>query len=102
MNDSLGKSAFSFWSTFNLDKIPQMQLNPKPKYINLSVVPIFHVFTKKNISFFFQGGVILVSHDERLINAICNELWVCSKGKVYRMEGGLKEYRELVEKEMII
>ena len=44
----------------------------------------------------------MVSHDERLINAICNELWVCSKGKVYRMEGGLKEYRELVEKEMII
>ena len=51
---------------------------------------------------FFQGGVILVSHDERLISAICNELWVCSKGKVYRMEGGLEEYRELVEKEMVI
>lgn len=50
----------------------------------------------------FKGGVILVSHDERLISAICNELWVCSKGKVYRMEGGLQEYRELVEKEMVI
>jgi len=50
----------------------------------------------------YKGGVILVSHDERLIKAICNELWVCSKGKVYRMEGGLQEYRQLVEKEMVI
>ena len=51
---------------------------------------------------FFQGGMVLVSHDERLIRAICNELWVCSKGKVHRLEGGLDEYRKIVEQELVI
>jgi len=50
----------------------------------------------------YKGGIILVSHDERLLSAVCNELWVCSKGRVYRMEGLLAEYRKLVEEEMII
>lgn len=30
----------------------------------------------------YRGGVILVSHDERLLKMVCQELWVCSKGKV--------------------
>ena len=30
----------------------------------------------------YKGGVILVSHDERLLKMVCQELWVCSKGKV--------------------
>lgn len=50
----------------------------------------------------YKGGTVLVSHDERLIHAVCNELWVCSKGRVHRMEGGLEEYRKAVEEEMII
>jgi len=50
----------------------------------------------------YKGGTVLVSHDERLIHAICNELWVCSKGRVHRLEGGLEEYRKAVEEDMII
>lgn len=50
----------------------------------------------------FKGGVILVSHDERLIRMVCKELWVCSKGKVYCLEGGFDEYRKIVENEMIL
>ncbi len=50
----------------------------------------------------YKGGVILVSHDERLIKMVCQELWVCSKGKVYSLEGGLDAYRAIVEKEMIV
>ncbi len=52
--------------------------------------------------FSFQGGVILVSHDERLIRMICQELWVCSSGRVYSLEGGIDAYRAIVEKEMIL
>lgn len=50
----------------------------------------------------YKGGVILVSHDERLIRMVCKELWVCSKGKVYCLEGGFDEYREIVEKEVVV
>jgi len=49
----------------------------------------------------YKGGIILVSHDERLLHAIIDELWVCSLGKVHRLEGGLAEYRKLVEEEMV-
>jgi len=49
----------------------------------------------------YKGGVILVCHDERLIKMVCQELWVCSKGKVYSLEGGLDEYRKMVEKELV-
>jgi len=50
----------------------------------------------------YQGGVILVSHDQKLISMVCQELWVCSRGKVWSMEGGLDEYVKMVEKEMVL
>jgi ATPase subunit of ABC transporter with duplicated ATPase domains len=30
----------------------------------------------------FQGGMVLVSHDARFIDSVCNELWVCDAGKI--------------------
>ena len=50
----------------------------------------------------FRGGVVLVSHDERLIRMVCQELWVCSRGKVYSLDGGFDEYRAIVEKELVL
>lgn len=47
----------------------------------------------------FQGGVVLVSHDERLIRLVCRELWVCESGKVRRMDGGFDEYRDILEEQ---
>ncbi|MPC09442.1 ATP-binding cassette sub-family F member 3 [Portunus trituberculatus] len=41
----------------------------------------------------FKGGVVLVSHDERLIRMVCTELWVCGDKKVRCVEGGFDEYR---------
>ena len=48
----------------------------------------------------FQGGVVLVSHDERLLSEVCQELWVCKDGKVRVERGGVTEYRRQVEKLM--
>ncbi|CAH0554649.1 unnamed protein product [Brassicogethes aeneus] len=48
----------------------------------------------------YTGGVILVSHDERLIRMVCKELWVCGDGTVKSIEGGFDEYRKIVEKEL--
>lgn len=47
----------------------------------------------------FQGGVILVSHDERLIRLVCKELWVCEGGKVGRIDGGFDEYRDILHEQ---
>lgn len=47
-----------------------------------------------------QAGVILVSHDERLIQMVCTELWVCGEGSVHCIEEGFDEYRKIIEKEL--
>ncbi|KAF7472482.1 Hypothetical predicted protein [Marmota monax] len=47
----------------------------------------------------FQGGVILVSHDERFIRLVCRELWVCEGGGVTRVEGGFDQYRALLQEQ---
>ncbi|XP_011633645.1 ATP-binding cassette sub-family F member 3 isoform X2 [Pogonomyrmex barbatus] len=47
-----------------------------------------------------QAGVILVSHDERLIRMVCTELWVCGEGSVRCIEEGFDEYRRIIEKEL--
>lgn len=48
----------------------------------------------------FTGGVVLVSHDERLIQMVCQELWVCSNRTVRSIEGGFAQYRKLIEEEL--
>ncbi|VVC28242.1 ABC transporter-like,P-loop containing nucleoside triphosphate hydrolase,AAA+ ATPase domain,ABC- [Cinara cedri] len=48
----------------------------------------------------YTGGLILVSHDERLIRMVCKELWVCGSGNVRSIEGGFNEYRAIVEREL--
>ncbi|KAJ8920090.1 hypothetical protein NQ315_011745 [Exocentrus adspersus] len=48
----------------------------------------------------YTGGVILVSHDERLIRMVCTELWICGNGSVKSIEGGFDEYRRIVEAEL--
>ncbi|KAI8820744.1 P-loop containing nucleoside triphosphate hydrolase protein [Fimicolochytrium jonesii] len=35
----------------------------------------------------FRGGIAIVSHDERFLDAVCNEVWVCNEGKLTRFEG---------------
>ncbi|XP_063298950.1 ATP-binding cassette sub-family F member 3 [Pelobates fuscus] len=47
----------------------------------------------------FRGGVILVSHDERFIRLVCQELWVCENGGVTRIDGGFDEYRNILQEQ---
>ncbi|XP_032659748.1 ATP-binding cassette sub-family F member 3 [Chelonoidis abingdonii] len=47
----------------------------------------------------FQGGVILVSHDECFIRLLCKELWVCENATVTRIEGGFDEYRDILQEQ---
>ncbi|BBN17941.1 ATP-binding cassette, subfamily F, member 3 [Marchantia polymorpha subsp. ruderalis] len=42
----------------------------------------------------FQGGVLMVSHDEHLISGSVDELWVVSDGKATPFHGTFKEYKK--------
>ncbi|RKO92418.1 P-loop containing nucleoside triphosphate hydrolase protein [Blyttiomyces helicus] len=35
----------------------------------------------------FTGGIAIVSHDERFLDAVCNEVWVCDNQTLTRFEG---------------
>mmetsp|Transcript_52352 Transcript_52352/g.125006 ORF Transcript_52352/g.125006 Transcript_52352/m.125006 type:complete len:606 (-) Transcript_52352:126-1943(-) len=47
----------------------------------------------------FEGGLVLVSHDFRLIDQVAKEIWVCDKG-VKPWTGDIKSYKAHLSKEM--
>ncbi|KAH9938976.1 P-loop containing nucleoside triphosphate hydrolase protein [Epithele typhae] len=44
----------------------------------------------------WNGGVILISHDERFITSVANELWVCADGTVMKFKGDVQAYKSLI------
>ncbi|VDN06377.1 unnamed protein product [Thelazia callipaeda] len=50
----------------------------------------------------FMGGVVIVSHDEKLIDMVCKELWVVKDRSVITLEGGLQEYKKHVMRQLAL
>ncbi|XP_015886720.3 ABC transporter F family member 4 [Ziziphus jujuba] len=53
----------------------------------------------------FTGGVVLVSHDSRLISRVCDdeersEIWVVEDGTVKKFDGTFEDYKEELQKEI--
>mmetsp|Transcript_10851 Transcript_10851/g.24219 ORF Transcript_10851/g.24219 Transcript_10851/m.24219 type:complete len:127 (+) Transcript_10851:2028-2408(+) len=48
----------------------------------------------------FGGGVILVSHDFRLIDQVANEIWICEGKGVKRFDGSIHDYKKMLVKKM--
>ncbi|KAG5578101.1 hypothetical protein H5410_058235 [Solanum commersonii] len=46
----------------------------------------------------WDGGMVLVSHDFRLINQVAHEIWVCENQAVTRWEGGIMEFKKHLKK----
>ncbi|RPD59402.1 P-loop containing nucleoside triphosphate hydrolase protein [Lentinus tigrinus ALCF2SS1-7] len=44
----------------------------------------------------WNGGVILISHDERFITNVAKELWVCADGTVTKFKGDVQAYKSLI------
>ena len=44
----------------------------------------------------FEGGVVLVSHDSRLIEQAECRLWVCENYGCYEFDGDLEDYRDRI------
>ncbi|CAM8986700.1 unnamed protein product [Rhodiola kirilowii] len=45
----------------------------------------------------FQGGVLMVSHDEHLISGSVDELWVVSDGRVAPFHGTFADYKKILQ-----
>ena len=48
----------------------------------------------------FTGGLVLVSHDFRLINQVAKEIWIVDKKKVEKWEGDIQSYKQQLKKKM--
>ena len=48
----------------------------------------------------FQGGVLVVSHDARLLTMTNCEMWLMDNQSVKPIEGGYEAYRDSLLKEM--
>jgi ATP-binding cassette subfamily F protein 2 len=57
----------------------------------------------------WDGGLVLVSHDFRLISQVAQEIWVVADGTVKKWEGTIESYKKylkqshnaLAKKEMV-
>jgi len=49
----------------------------------------------------FAGGVVLVSHDFRLISQVTNQIWLCDKKQINPWEGDIKSYKEYLKKSLL-
>ncbi|KAK4601217.1 hypothetical protein RGQ29_010687 [Quercus rubra] len=45
----------------------------------------------------FQGGILMVSHDEHLISGSVEELWAVSEGKVTPFHGTFQDYKKMLQ-----
>ncbi|MED6183815.1 ATP-binding cassette sub- F member 3, partial [Stylosanthes scabra] len=45
----------------------------------------------------FQGGILMVSHDEHLISGSVEELWVVSEGRVSPFHGNFQDYKKILQ-----
>mmetsp|Transcript_12971 Transcript_12971/g.24528 ORF Transcript_12971/g.24528 Transcript_12971/m.24528 type:complete len:608 (+) Transcript_12971:57-1880(+) len=49
----------------------------------------------------FSGGVVLVSHDFRLISQVAKQIWVCDKKTVTKWDGDIQSYKKHLKKEVM-
>ncbi|XP_076236863.1 ATP-binding cassette sub-family F member 2 [Calliopsis andreniformis] len=49
----------------------------------------------------FDGGMVLVSHDFRLINQVAEEIWVCENGTVTKWSGNILDYKEHLKNKVL-
>jgi len=50
----------------------------------------------------FEGGLVVVSHDFRLLQQVAKEIWVCDHGAITRWEGSILDYKKQLKKSMNI
>lgn len=45
----------------------------------------------------YNGGVVLVSHDFRLIDQVAEEIWVAENETITKWSGNIHEYKEALK-----
>merc|ERR1712232_1491618 len=48
----------------------------------------------------FEGGLVLVSHDMRLISQVANEIWICDNRTITKYKGDIMNFKMDMRKQM--
>lgn len=48
----------------------------------------------------FEGGVVLVSHDMRLISQVAKEIWMCDNKTVMRYQGEISDFKMQIQQQL--
>lgn len=48
----------------------------------------------------FKGGIIMISHNTRLLSQVCDQIWIVKDRDVIEFNGGFEEYRHQIIKEI--
>jgi ATP-binding cassette, subfamily F, member 2 len=49
----------------------------------------------------FEGGLILVSHDMRLISQVAKEIWICDNQTITVFQGDISDFKMELRKSLI-
>ncbi|XP_073832408.1 ATP-binding cassette sub-family F member 2 [Musca autumnalis] len=49
----------------------------------------------------FDGGMVLVSHDFRLINQVAEEIWICENETVTKWNGNILDYKDALKNKIV-
>jgi ABC-type glutathione transport system ATPase component len=49
----------------------------------------------------YNGGLVLVSHDFRLISQVADEIWICENQTVTPWKGSIQEYKEILKNNVL-
>ena len=44
----------------------------------------------------FQGGVLIVSHDQHLIASVCDQIWYIKDKQLKKFHGDFEDYRKFI------
>lgn len=48
----------------------------------------------------FEGGLVLVSHDMRLIGQVAKEIWICNNKRIEKHQGDIQSFKMDMRKQM--
>lgn len=48
----------------------------------------------------FQGGMVLVSHDMRLISQVADQIWICDNKTITKYDGDIQSFKMDMRREM--
>ncbi|MCL4128825.1 UNVERIFIED_CONTAM: hypothetical protein GTU68_017517 [Idotea baltica] len=49
----------------------------------------------------FEGGIVLVSHDFRLISQVAQDIWICENTKTTKWNGSILDYKNMLKQKVL-